>query len=171
MGGGSLSTRVSNMKFMQSAGDRKRKEAKTAAEQQESKHLKDISEWSLPVNGKTMKVIKSKSKKVRKLGYSSISSLGPVSDLTNSDTTIIGRKTVTVAETPSEIPTKELKKDESSPEHEQTKEKKKSKKLKKPKKKVSAIDAFKTTSDDDFDPNEVDLTSKNLLDLWKSKKN
>lgn len=168
MSGGSLSSRVSNMKFMQSAGDRQRKEAKDATDQQETKRLKDLSEWSLPVNSKTMKIIKSKPKKVKKLGYSTISSMGPTNNIAITEP-IIGRKSMTIATQPkdeqesidsAEVITKDA---------ESEKEKKKQKKNKKSKKK-SVMDAFKSTSDDEFDPNEVDTTSKNLLSLWKAKK-
>lgn len=170
MSGGSLSSRVSNMKFMQSAGDRQRKEAKDAIDQEETKKLKDLSEWSLPVNTKTMKVIKSKKKKIKKLGYSSISYMEPNTNIAITEP-VIGRKSMSI-ESPSEV-----KQDGSSDASKETSEsvekpdgKKKSKKSKKSKKK-GVMDAFRSTCDDEFDPNEVDIASKNLLALWKAKKN
>lgn len=171
---------------MQSAGDKQRQAAKEAAESQESKKLKDISEWSLPVNSKTLKVIKMKGRKIRKVGYTTISSMGPVN--TVSSEAIVGRKQMSA---PVEEPVK--------PKHIQTtldvenddkngtndldleelqgnpkktsKRSKKDKKDKKSKKKSNIMDAFKVDDEEqELDPTEVDLTSKGLLDLWKSKK-
>lgn len=182
MSGGSLSSRVQNMKFMQSAGDKQRKAAKEAAESQETKKLKDISEWSLPVNSKTLKLIKVKGKKIRKVGYTTISSMGAVNTISSDG--IVGRKQMSA---PVEEPTK-LKRAQESPDVETDdkneeknidleelqgnpkKKAKNSKKEKKSKKKSNVMDVFKVDEEKDFDPTEVDLTSKSLLDLWKSKK-
>lgn len=184
MSGGSLSSRVKNMKFMQVAGDNQRKHQIDNAEKEETKKLKDLSEWSLPVNKKTLRVLKNKNKKIKRVGYSSINAMGPVILSENLNNGTLGRKTLSSG---SKIDTTES----SNREHEKVKDletikieqeqqqqqqisksdkKLKSKKTKKIKKKSKIMDDFKENSEDDFDPTEVDLTSKSLLDLWKSKK-
>lgn len=179
---------------MQSAGDKQRQAAKEAAESQESKKLKDISEWSLPVNSKTLKVIKMKAKKIRKVGYTTISSMGPVNTVPSE--AIVGRKQMSA---PVDEPVKpkhiqttldvendddngkndldldlDLEELQGNPKKKskRSKQDKKDMKVKKSKKKSNIMDAFKVDDDEEqeSDPTEVDLTSKGLLDLWKSKK-
>lgn len=174
MSGGSLSSRVKNMKFMQSAGDKQHRDAREAAEKQESKKLKDHSEWRLPINGKTLKIIKSKDKRIKRVGYSTINSIGPV-NVRNGDDAVLGRKKMELsAQTPAEAETVGQLKGEDNEvkktlDGESQDKQKKTKKSKKSKKKSKIMDDFKTESDD-FDPTEVDLTSGSLFNLWKAKK-
>ncbi|KAG0678651.1 hypothetical protein C6P40_000306 [Pichia californica] len=174
MSNGSLSSRVKNMKFMQSAGDKQRKQEIDSAEKDETKKLKDLSEWSLPVNKKTLRVIKSKSNKIKKVGYSTINAMGPVIISQNLSDGTLGRMTLskkTEDQKPEINGVTEENEEIFNDDEESTKsEKKKSKKSKKSKKKSKLMDDFKATSDDDFDPTEVDVTSKSLLELWKAKK-
>ncbi|ODQ46781.1 hypothetical protein PICMEDRAFT_72818 [Pichia membranifaciens NRRL Y-2026] len=175
MGSGNLSSRVKNMKFMQVAGDKHRKDQIVAAEKDGIKKLKDSSEWTLPVSTKALKVIKSKNRKVRKVGFSKINSMGPVNISKDLNDGTLGRmklssvqdanggekqdaeKTLTVDES-----------DEKPNSDSERKEKRKSKRSKKSKKKSKVIEGFVSKSDEEFDPTEVDLTSKSLLGLWKA---
>jgi hypothetical protein len=184
MSGGSLSSRVKNMKFMQSASDKQRKDAKDAAKNEESKKLKDLSEWSLPIKSGTLKVIKSKSKKIRKVGYTTISSMGAVNNISSSSLStdsVLGRKQMSA---PEKIPEKNAdvqtmhnlehdNKDDfegKTKNTEKSMKSKKGRKDKKSKKKSNIMNEFKSDEENDFDPTEVDLTSKSLLDLWKASK-
>ena len=166
---GSLSSKVKNMKFMQTADDRKRQTEKDTAESEKNKKIKDISEWSLPVSTRTLKVIKLKGKKVRKVGYSTISALGPV------NTVSVGRKVMTndndelkqTVKEPGPDELVDLRVTEENSLSANQSQKHKIKKSKKSKKTKSIMDAFKTKEDDVDGDSDEDLTSKNLLKLWK----
>ncbi|AWU75236.1 uncharacterized protein C5L36_0B04860 [Pichia kudriavzevii] len=174
---GSLSDRVSSMKFMQVAGDRHRTIAKEEADSQKKKKMQDFSEWSLPMTSKTLKVLKSKSKRIPKVGYTNINTMLPrISKDINHQ--IIGRKTMDSSV--EEIVKKPTLNSEDVRNHEnrevttkgKTEEEEKPKKSKKGKKskKSKPMSDFQLKSDDEFDPTEVELSSKSLLDLWKAKK-
>lgn len=172
MSGGALSSRVKNMKFMQAAGDKHRKEVIDTAEKNETKKLKDLSEWSLPVNKRTLKVIKSRKRKIKRVGYSTINSMGPVnsvSTLNGSSGRINTNITTETKKDETDNKTDNAVLESNEPVKEKSEKKTKSKKAKKSKKK-SIMDEFKTKNDDEFDPTEVDLTSKSLLDLWRANK-
>ena len=176
MSGGNLSSRVKNMKFMQVAGDKKRKDQSIASEKEGLKKLRDSSEWTLPVIAKTLKVIKSKNKRVRKVGFSKINSLGPVNMSENLNDGTVGRMKLTITKTPENESQdkKELVAPNESKENislgPKLEKKSKSKKSRKSKNKTKIMAEFATKSDEEFDPTEVDLTSKSLLDLWKANK-
>lgn len=174
MGGGNLSSRVKNMKFMQVAGDKQRKDQFLAAEKDGLKKLKDSSEWALPVSTKALKVMKSKNKKVRRVGFSKINSMGPVSISKDLNNGTLGRMKLSSVEEPNRdekedneevfTPNSNGGKSNVDSEPEKKGKSKKSKKTKKSK----VIKGFVTKSDEEFDPAEFDLTSKSLLDLWKA---
>lgn len=187
MSGGSLSSRVKNMKFMQVAGDKHRKQQTDMIEQENTKKLKDLSEWSLPVSVKTLKVIKAKQSKIRKVGYSTISNMGPTNITGDVTSGVVGRKTLSnipksetteessINQTNNEEVESDIEKRENLPATDSGKSKKSEKKSSKNKKqkkskKSKIMDGFHVKSDDEFDPTEVDLTSKSLLDLWKANK-
>lgn len=166
---------------MQVAGDNQRKHQIDNTEKEETKKLKDLSEWSLPVNKKTLKVLKNKNKKIKRIGYSTINAMGPVVITENLNNGTLGRKTLNsdnkTENTKSINNEQEITKNNHTIEEEHDGESKsksdkkiKLKKTKKNKRKSKIMDDFKNDSEDDFDPTEVDLTSKSLLDLWKSKK-
>lgn len=164
------------MKFMQVAGDKKRKDQSIASEKEGLKKLRDSSEWTLPVIAKTLKVIKSKNKRVRKVGFSKINSLGPVNMSENLNDGAVGRMKLTITKTPENESQdkKELVAPNESKENislgPKLEKKSKSKKSRKSKNKTKIMAEFATKSDEEFDPTEVDLTSKSLLDLWKANK-
>ncbi|GMM29795.1 hypothetical protein DAMA08_025400 [Martiniozyma asiatica (nom. inval.)] len=79
----SLSSRVSNMKFMKKVEGKEEKEEKISK-------AKDSSVWSTPVKGRTLKVLKAKKKKIRTVGYASINKITSSS----TDHLIEGRRTI-----------------------------------------------------------------------------
>lgn len=167
MGAGSLSSKVKNMKFMQTADDRRRQLEKDTAETEKNKKIKDLSEWSLPVSNKTLKVIKKRGKKVRKIGYSTISSLGPV------NTGSAGRKIMTTEtnapdekpkETSNDLQEESIESDELAVSEGRLVSKKKSKKAKKSKKK-DIMSVFEHVEENDDNGSNDEIT-KNLLELW-----
>ncbi|GAV29607.1 hypothetical protein PMKS-003108 [Pichia membranifaciens] len=145
-----------------------------AAEKDGLKKLKDSSEWALPVSTKALKVMKSKNKKVRRVGFSKINSMGPVSISKDLNNGTLGRMKLSSVEEPNRdekedneevfTPNSNGGKSNVDSEPEKKGKSKKSKKTKKSK----VIKGFVTKSDEEFDPAEVDLTSKSLLDLWKA---
>lgn len=173
MSGGSLSSRVKNMKFMQSAGNKKIKQNEEETHQQDKKKLKDLSEWSLPVNKRTLKVIKAKNNKIRRLGYSTINVLGPVSINSNTENKPVGRKLLSLSNDASKPEQNSNSTQEQSAESNTNKQdksdikKKKVKKSKKSKKKSNLMDDFIVKNDETDDKEALDLTSSSLLDMWK----
>lgn len=176
--GDALSSRVKNMKFMQSADNKKRKDAKESSEKEQIKKIKDLSEWSLPVNGKTLKVIKAKNVKIQKVGYATINSIGPVNHVA------LGRKvmgnkededaskhvlTAIAVKNKNEDQSYNNTNDDDIEDDEKSSKSKKLKKSKKSKKSKNVMKAFKTKngSDDQDNSDGDDLTSKDLLNMWK----
>lgn len=81
-----LSDKVQNMKFMQKGNPTAEG---PAGKTSDKKRVHDTSEWSSSMKSKSIRVLKAKKPKVRSLGYSSISSMGPVKVTEN-----IGRRTL-----------------------------------------------------------------------------
>lgn len=179
MSGGSLSSRVKNMKFMQVGKNKQKQPSDTGKE--ESNKLKDASEWSLPVNRKTMRVIKGKNSKIRRVGYSKISMMGPVNVTTTQESGNLGRKLMksnpdTVLPSKSgvihktlDIETDEKENGDTNEMNEDSKKKSntKTKKTKKSKKKTNLMDEFNVSEPENGDEEGIDLTSTSLLDMWK----
>lgn len=147
MSGTNFSSRVKNMKFMQRVDNK----LENVDKEQESKKLKDLSEWKLPVNSKTIKIAKSKRKKVRTVGYSAINSLNSKPIMLNTATDNIGRRILGGAT--NEVPIKRSIEDEEA---------------NKTKKKKGEFELGKQVEDDsDYEP-EPSAKTKSLLQLWNN---
>lgn len=144
---GHFSSRVLNMKFMQTA----EKKEGLQLEEEQRKLLKDLSEWKLKRSDEIIAGLKKRQPKVSILSYTAIHALEQKSGIS-------GRKTFKNESKADEVNEK------SSMEEEQLSEKDDNED-----KKEKLVDSYDITDDKDQRYKDGSNSAKNLLELWAAK--